>query len=93
MEPKILAFDKLTLKVGFNAHHLKPDDSYHKKEIDFVMAINEEIKHNNSTLSQIINHPKHKDWLEDDEEKIVLSVIQWLGTPVGQGFLEKVSKM
>jgi hypothetical protein len=27
------------------------------------------------------------DTLSDREEKIVLGVIQWLGTPVGQGFI------
>ena len=29
-----------------------------------------------------------KDYLSDREENIVLSVIQWLGSPVGQGFLD-----
>ena len=82
-----------TLKVGFNAHRLKENDPYHKKEIDFVKAINQEIKYNNNTLAQIVNHVDHKEYLEENEEKIVLSVIQWLGTPVGQGFIEKVSKM
>lgn len=31
-------------------------------------------------------HPK--DYLSDREESIVLSVIQWLGSPVGQSFLD-----
>jgi hypothetical protein len=80
-------------KVGFNAHRLKPGDPYYKKEVDFVKAINQEIKYNKGFLAGIVNHPDHKEWLEEDQEKIVLSVIQWLGTPVGQGFLEKVSNV
>ena len=84
---------EVTLCVGFNAHRLKENDDYHKKECDFVKAINQEMKCNKSTLAQMVNHPEHKEWLEENEQKIVLSVIQWLGTPVGQGFLEKVAKM
>lgn len=81
------------LFVGFNTHRLKFNDDYHKKECDFVMAINEELKYNRNFLAQIVNHPEHKNYLDDNEEKVALSVIQWLGTPVGQGFLDKVSKM
>jgi hypothetical protein len=29
------------------------------------------------------------DYLSDREKDIVLSTIQWLGSPVGQGFLDK----
>jgi len=29
------------------------------------------------------------DYLSDREKEIVLSTIQWLGSPVGQGFLSK----
>lgn len=81
------------LMVGFNAHRLKENDDYHKKECDFVKAINDEIKSNKSTLAQIVNHPNHKEWLDENEEKVVLSVIQWLGTPVGQAFIKKVEQM
>lgn len=49
----------------------------------------------NVTLSAIIfgwendrqNYPK--EFLTDKEENICLNMIQWLGSPVGQGFLEK----
>lgn len=33
-----------------------------------------------------------KQFLTEREENIVLSVIQWLGTPVGQGFIDKLNK-
>lgn len=30
-----------------------------------------------------------KEWLTEKEEDICLNIIQWLGSPVGQGFLEQ----
>jgi len=30
-----------------------------------------------------------KDYLNDREQKIVISTIQWLGSPVGQSFLKE----
>ena len=81
------------LRVGFRPHRLQVNDPYHKKEIDFVKAINDEIKRSPNYLAQVVGHPDHKDYLNEDEEKIALSVLQWLGTPVGEGFLEKVSRM
>ena len=33
------------------------------------------------------SHPS--DYLSDREKRIVLSTIQWLGSPVGQGFLDR----
>lgn len=88
---KVKIIDGVELKVGFNDHRLKPNDDYYKKEIDFVKAINNEMKFSHNYLAQIVNNPDHKEWLHEHEEQTVLSVIQWLGTPVGQGFLEKVS--
>ena len=39
----------------------------------------------------VFGHPSNsmapKDYLSDREKDIVVSVIQWLGSPVGQGFL------
>lgn len=81
------------LKVGFNTHRLKEDDPYYKKECDFVKAINDEINANPNALNEIVNHAKSSYYLNENEEKVALSVIQWLGTPIGQAFLEKVRKM
>jgi hypothetical protein len=40
----------------------------------------------------VFGHPNNsatpKDYLSDREKDIVLSAIQWLGSPVGQGFLD-----
>ena len=49
----------------------------------------------NVTLSAIVfgwkndrqNYPKQ--FLTEQEEDICLNIIQWLGSPVGQGFLDK----
>lgn len=81
------------LKVGYNEHRLKSDDPYNKKECDFVQVINDEMKYNKVFLSQIVYHEGRNEYLTEHEEKIVLSVIQWLGTPVGQSIIEKVNKM
>lgn len=81
-----------TLKTGFNAHRLIPNDAYYAKEKAFVEVANREIATNGDFLSVIVNHSEHH-WLEPHEEQIVLSVIQWLGTPVGQSFLSKVDTL
>lgn len=80
--------------VGFNSHRLKEGDEYHKKEVDFVETFHEDTYYENvekivfSTEDQYPHYPKSN--LTNRELKIVMSTIQWLGTPVGQGFLEKV---
>lgn len=48
----------------------------------------------NRCLSAIIfgwdsdNQNCPKEWLTDKEEDICLNLVQWLGSPVGQGFLD-----
>ncbi len=80
------------LKTGFSTHRLQDNDPYFKKECDFVVAINNEFQFNKNQLAQIVNNPDKK-YLDEHEEKIVLSTIQWLGTPFGQSFLKEVDKM
>lgn len=77
-------------KKGFNDHRLI-NDGYHDKEVAFNEAANKELKYNSMFLNQIVNS-REKIYLSDHEEKIVLSVLQWLGTPVGQGFIEQVNQ-
>lgn len=86
---------------GYNTHRLKKDDDYHKLEVIFTKVINQELEQNPNYLDQIVQKNltkepifgiKQFDYLTVEEQKIALSVIQWLGTPVGQGFLEKVNK-
>jgi hypothetical protein len=80
--------DISNIKVGFNPHRLKENDPYYSLECAYVKKINKELKHNSSFLAQIVNHCEHKGYLEEEQEKIVMSVIQWLGTPVGQNFIK-----
>lgn len=79
-------------KYGYNKHRLKRDDDYHTLEVAFADTFNEEFGRNWNNLASIVNNPEHKSFLTEEEEKAVLSTIQWLGTPVGQGFLERVNK-
>lgn len=84
--------------VGYNTHRLKENDDYHKLEVAFVEEINQELKYNPNFLDGIVQKNRYVnellqveyDYLTEEEEKVALSVIQWLGTPVGQGFLERV---
>jgi hypothetical protein len=68
------------------------------KEKEFYDKFIEMFKGNttaNKTLSSIVygwkndrqNDPKR--YLSEDEENICLNLIQWLGSPVGQGFLDE----
>lgn len=79
------------MKVGFNSHRLVDGDPYYAEEINFVEKINDEMKFSTNMLAGIVRHGERKgyNYLTEDEEKIVMSVIQWLGTPVGVGFLYK----
>ena len=78
--------------VGYNTHRLVENDPYYEKEIAFVEEINKELHYNSSFLKQIVRKPTGHNYLTEEEEKVALSVIQWLGTPVGQGFINKVMK-
>ena len=67
---------------------------YNPKEKEFHDKFKEMFENNNIVLSAMIygwendrqNYPK--EYLTDKEEDICLNLIQWLGSPVGQGFLE-----
>ena len=79
---------------GFKDHRLKHDDSYHFKEIAFVEIFNKDyLKEIHGLVFGYKNGISYPiDYLTEREEKIVLGIIQWLGTPVGQGFIENVNK-
>lgn len=67
---------------------------YNPKEKEFHDKFKEMFENNNIVLSAMIygwendrqNYPK--EYLTDKEEDICLNLIQWLGSPVGQGFLD-----
>jgi len=67
------------------------EKEFHDKFIDMFKLDS----YANNTLSAIVfgwgndnqNYPK--EYLSDKEEDICLNIIQWLGAPVGQGFLNR----
>jgi hypothetical protein len=75
---------------GFNEHRLRPDDSYHAREVAMHQTFFEMYKYRTSAdefFEQLVNLPRGT--VTPHDEQVVCSVIQWLGTPVGQGFLEQ----
>jgi hypothetical protein len=58
----------------------------------FVDKFIKQFNNNNNPDLIVFGHSEKSmspnDYLTDREKDIVLSVIQWLGSPVGQGFLD-----
>ena len=78
---------------GFKEYRLKENDRYYEKEIRALEVFNQD--HLNDADLIVFGQKEAtamtaNDTLTDREEKIVLGVIQWLGTPVGQGFISRV---
>jgi hypothetical protein len=80
---------------GFKEHRLKENDNYYAKEIKALEIFN---KDHLEDASFIVFGQKSGvgfepiEYLTEREEKIVLGVIQWLGTPVGQGFIKQLNE-
>jgi hypothetical protein len=76
--------------LGYNRHRLIEDDPYYETEVKLSKLFNEQQDGFWNTVvfgTDIWNKPK--SYLTDDQMKVVASVIQWLGTPVGKSFLER----
>lgn len=89
--PKENLFEKFDTILGFNKHRLIQGDRYHGKECAFVKCALEKIKINQQYFEHIVNHGDYGNnppYVTDDEMQIVMTVIQWLGTPVGQAFIQ-----
>ena len=71
------------MKKGFKTHrhgdNPKEQEIHNKFVGRFSMA----------EMDMIILPPKEKNLLTDREVQIVITAIQWCGTPVGQGFLRE----
>lgn len=82
--------------VGFNEHRLKKDDPYHKNELialeSFDKFTNNRSYDQMEGLIGIKNAPEGERVLTERDMKVAMSVIQWLGTPVGEGFLRTFEK-
>jgi len=80
--------------VGFNIFRLQQDDSFFEDEVLFNSLFNEYMaySHNRNFWDYLFGASDRQeplDTLSERELKIVASVIQWLGTPVGTQFLHK----
>lgn len=78
---------------GFKDYRLKENDDYYKDEVNALKVFNED---HIEYVDLIVfgqkggSFMKPNNNLSEREEKIVLGVIQWLGTPVGKSFINKV---
>lgn len=73
---------------------VKGGDKYYAKEVKALEIFNREhLKHTSLIVfgqKSDDNFLTPNDYLTEREEKIVLSVIQWMGTPVGEGFINQL---
>ena len=79
----------------FKPYRLKEEDPYYSLEVKYVKEFEKQFS-KDSMVDLIVFGQKEgasmepSQYLTEREMKIVLSTIQWLGTPVGQGFIEQV---
>lgn len=81
------------MKTGFKDYRLIEGDKYYEKEIKAVEIFNRDHLEDADLIvfgQKEGNAFTPNDYLTPREEKRVLSVIQWLGTPVGRGFLREI---
>lgn len=75
---------------GYGTHRLKRDDKYHTTEVELSDAFEKLSREYPNQLEHIIfGNDTHSVQLDEHEQRLMATVIQWLGTPVGKGFLEK----
>ena len=72
---------------GFNTRRHESNPKEKELHDKFV----EQMPHNSDAISRIVFGTYYgtapNDYLNPKEEKIVVSTIQWLGSPIGQNFL------
>jgi hypothetical protein len=76
--------------ITYKPYRLIEDDSFYKTEVKLVSEFN---KFTDIDMSRFVYGANERgnpnDLLDYDGVKISVSLIQWLGTPVGKAFLEK----
>jgi len=82
------------LITGLRDYRLDWQDGYHDLERKFVAEFNRDhySDHERAILiygSKETDTRRPNQYLTEDEEKLIMTIIQWLGTPVGQSFLNK----
>ncbi len=86
-------FDQEKITKGFNTHRLNPEDNYCRPEIIFQETFQKRYDRDMydalkdiSGIKRAEGEDKH---LTDREQRLMLSVVQWMGSPSGQGFIEE----
>lgn len=88
-------YDEPTEKAieGHSAYRMNNSDSYNDLERAYFYSFKELCRTGfdiNYFGGMNDRGTEAKRYLTDEEKRIILTVIQWLGTPVGQTFLEEV---
>lgn len=85
------------MKTGFKDYRLKANDDYNKDEIKAIEVFNQPNYIDYADFIVFGQKPETgfepNDYLNDRELKIVISVVQWLGTPVGKSFLREIGSV
>lgn len=74
---------------GLNTHRLIREDDYYETEVKLSDTFNEMNEQYRDIIPNLLYGTDVQNLSVTDHEKtIIATVIQWLGTPVGKGFLE-----
>lgn len=84
---------KKVKRYGLSQHRLASNpmekafsDAWHRLEFNGT-------PYGEKILSNILSPDNHPVFVEEDTKAVAATVIQWLGSPVGQYFLEQVAKL
>lgn len=73
---------------SFKEHRFEKNPQEKKFVYEFLKQHNQSVDPDLIVFGHPNNSMSPKDYLSDREKDIVISVIQWLGSPVGQSFLD-----
>lgn len=80
---------------GFKEYRLKKDDKYYAKEFKALEIFNEDYLEHASAIVFGVEEGTGfypNEYLTEREEKIVLGIIQWLGTRLGEEFIRRLNE-
>lgn len=87
---ELVCMDATVVHVGKHAHRLDGDSRSARREKAYAEAWAEmQGKHDGETLAFLLGDDNHTADVTPEQAMQAATLIQWLGTPVGQGFLEK----
>lgn len=76
------------IHTGLKAYRLGDDGPSSAREKAFAEQWQQEQNHD--LLAYLLGEPNHKGEVSERDAQVAATVIQWLGTHVGQAFLQKV---